>query len=277
MDLTKKVTLLSLALLGLFAWGCNKFQLDALKERYNDNLFGSLTNPSNITIADPNNFSFVVIGDTHIGSPGGEVMKRIAGQSVTDGDSFVIVAGDLTDNGDIGQFRQFQAVMAEQLATYRVAIGNHDIFFDGWENYKKTLGKSIYSFDAGPIHFAMIDSANGVLGRDQLIWLDNDLRQTSKTIKMVVSHFPPWNGYFSSMFKMSSDEETAILKDLFYRHQVQVMFAGHYHGYAENTIGTTQYIVTGGANNINDPGQKKHFVRTRYNAGTITIEKIDLD
>src|SRR5690606_18060093 len=113
-------------------------------------------------------FSFVVIGDTHVGSPGGEVYQRVLQDAKNFGDAFVVIAGDLTHGGKGGEFDQFNAVADDAGIEVRAAIGNHDIFFGGWNEYKAKLGKSIYSFSADNVHFAMIDTANGVLGEAQL-------------------------------------------------------------------------------------------------------------
>ena len=73
---------------------------------------------------------------------------------------------------------------------------------------------------------------------------------------------------------MASDEESAILKDILHRHQVKVMFAGHYHGYNETSIGDVKYIVTGGANDLIDPGNAQHFFRVHIEGETLRTEYV---
>src|SRR5688572_862888 len=116
----------------LWVWlavACTNFVWDPLGNRYAQNVSGDLPPLSDITVGS--NFSFAVFGDTHIGSPGGKVMQNIVSNASTYGDAFVVVAGDVSENGDIGQFRQFKTVMQQFNMPYRVAIGNHDIFFEG--------------------------------------------------------------------------------------------------------------------------------------------------
>jgi hypothetical protein len=73
---------------------------------------------------------------------------------------------------------------------------------------------------------------------------------------------------------MASEEEAAILKDILNRTEVDIMFASHYHGYNETVIGGVKYIVTGGANDIIDIGNRQHFFRVRVNGTEMTTEYI---
>lgn len=267
-----KITLSILALAVVFIFGCNRLDMDPISKRVDENFNGELTLPGNIDPTGSNQFTFMVMGDTHIGNASGEVMKAQVDHAKKNGAAFAVVAGDVTDYGDGGQYKQFKAVMDQFSMLYRTAIGNHDIFYSGWASYKSELGRSIYSFDADNVHIVMLDSGNGILGDRQLEWLDQDLGGTSQPIKIIVSHFPPWNGSFSSIYKMSSDEEAAILKDILHRHSVNIMFSGHYHGYNQTNIGGVSYIVTGGANSITDPGQKQHYVRVTVSGTTLKTE-----
>jgi len=260
----------------LFVLACTNLGFDQLNNRVQDNLSGSVTAPKDITVSNPTSFTFTVLGDTHIGSSGGGVAQRVVANAVAAGDAFAVVAGDLSQGGQDGEFTQFKQIFAAQNLTFRAAIGNHDIYFGGWDRYKVQIGRSIYSFNAGNVHFLMADTANGVLGQDQLDWMEQDLSRSNATHKIVITHFPPWNGNFSSIYKMSSEEEAAILKDMVYRYGVKFVFAGHFHGYNEADIGGTKYIVTGGANDIIDIGQKMNFVRVTVNGASISSQVIYL-
>jgi hypothetical protein len=251
---------------------CTNFTFDMQRKRVNENLTGTLAVPADIDPAGTNSFTFTLMGDTHIGSPGGEVMQRIVTEAVTAGDAFAVIAGDVTQGGLDGEFTQFRSVFSTAGLPFRAAIGNHDLFFDGWERFKTQIGRSIYSFNADNVHFIMIDSGNGILGQTQLNWIEEDLKANTRPHIVMVTHFPPWNGYFSSIYKMSSDEEAAILKDLCYRYSVDIVAAGHFHGYEEHDIGRTKFIVSGGANDLIDLGQRMNYVRVRVNGDTMTVE-----
>lgn len=263
--------------LGLIVLSCTNFDSDPVGKRVDENLnSSSITTPADIDPAGTNSFSFVVMGDTHIGSPGGEVMERIVQSAVDAGDAFAVVAGDITTGGLEGEYSQFKTVFAQKNLTFRAAIGNHDLYFGGWDRFKNQIGKSIYSFNADNVHFVVIDSGNGVLGETQLNWIESDLRTNTREHVIMVTHFPPWNGIFSSIYKMSSEEEAAVLKNIAYKYGVDYVFAGHFHGFEERDIGRTKYVVTGGANDLIDLGQRMNYVRVRVNGSSITMQVVYL-
>jgi 3',5'-cyclic AMP phosphodiesterase CpdA len=266
--------ILILAPVGLLLLACTNLGFDSVGPRTHENFEGGLTVPGDIDPAGTNQFSFVMMGDTHIGSPGGEVMKRIVADAVDHHDAFAVIAGDVSQGAQDGEFDQFISVFASANLSWRAAIGNHDLYFGGWERYKKKIGRSIYSFNADNVHFAMLDSANGILGQDQLQWLESDLAGDSHEHKILVTHFAPWNGQFSSIYKMSSEEEAAILKDIAYRHGVKLVVSGHYHGHSETTIGGVRYIVSGGANDILDLGERQNYLRVHVDGSTLTVDTV---
>lgn len=256
--------------------GCAYLGLRGPQARFGENMNSSLAVPADIDPPGTDQFSFMVVGDSHVGNPAGGVLRDALMAAKSFGDSFILVAGDITDNGDIGQFRQFRTLFSEQGLQYRAAIGNHDIYFTGWDTWKDEIGRSIYSFNADNVHVVVLDTANGILGKDQINWLRNDLSAATQAHKVVMTHYPVWNGRFASIFRMSSDEETAILKDLFFKTGVRLVVSGHFHGYDEITIGGVKYIVTGGANNLLDPGQYRHYVRVTVAGASLVTEVVKL-
>jgi hypothetical protein len=264
----------AISLVLLFVIGCTNIGLSQLNDRVADNFSGGLAVPGDIDPSGTDQFSFIVMGDTHVGSPSGGVIDRFASLAQAQGDAFALVTGDITHGGLEGEFSQFKAVFDRFSLPWRAAIGNHDIFFGGWSRYRTQIGRSIYSFNADNVHVVMIDSANGVLGQNQLDWIEQDLSRNIRPHVVMVSHFPPWNGTFASIYRMSSDEEAAILKDIAYRYGVDLFFSGHYHGHAEIDLGVTKYIVTGGANDQLDLGQRKNFIRVHVSGATMTAESL---
>lgn len=249
---------------------CTNFQFNQTVQRFYDNMSGQLTSFTAATLVDSSNYSFSVHGDTHIGATGGNAMKRALQDSKNDGDSFAIIAGDITNTGLDSEFDSFNGQVGEVSFTVFPAIGNHDIFFDGWNRYKKKIGRSMYTVNAGTqTQIFFMDSANGVFGQEQLDWLRSELAASSKALKIVVTHFPLFVGEFSSIFKHASDEEVTLFKSIMQDYNVKLVLAGHYHGYADKTIGVTRYIVTGGCNNILDFGQISHYIK-------VTVTNLDI-
>lgn len=272
----KKKGVIVVSVLAIFAFllSCTTFETDPVTKRFNENTSGELPVTADIDPAGTNSFKFAVLSDTHIGSPGGRVLGSMLSRIQSNGDAFVVSCGDNTDNGDEGQYLGFQELFGTYNLIYRAAIGNHDIYFDGWKNFRKFFGRSMYSFNADNVHFTFLDSANGVFGERQIEWLERDLAAATQTHKIVVTHFPIWNGTFSSIFKLASEEEAAIIKDMMNRYNVSIVFSGHYHGYSETELGGVKYIVTGGANDLIDPGNSQHYFEVTVNGSTISTQKV---
>ncbi len=268
----RRFSFLAIGFIAMFS--CTNLGLNQLNDRVSDNFSGAVTAPGDIDPPGTNSFTFMAMGDTHVGSTAGETLNTFAQASAAAGDAFIVVAGDISSGGLDGEFSQFKTIMGTHSMAWRAAIGNHDIFFGGWSNYRQQIGRSIYSFNADNVHFIMLDSANGVLGRSQLDWLESDLRANTRPHIVIVTHFPPWNGSFSSIYRMSSEEEAAVLKDIAYRYNVDLVISGHYHGFEENILGNTRYVVTGGANGQMDLGQKQNYVRVTVSGGSMTVESI---
>lgn len=259
-----------------FIIGCNNLNFDGVRERFRENFSGTLTLPGNIDPAGTNVFSFSLMGDTHVGLTATSFIDETLQAIQTAGDAFVVVAGDLTNLGKADEFNAFVGTFNGANIPFRAALGNHDLYFDGWNNFKRYIGRSIYSFDADNVHFAVVDSGNGTIGEAQLNWLRADLAATAQPLKIVISHYPPISGILDNLFKMASEEEAALFKSILHHHNVNYMIAGHYHGYREQRLGNTIYIVTGAVNTLLDPGNTKHFVRFTVNGNSISHQRIEL-
>lgn len=257
--------------------GCtNSFDLKQVDKRVSESLEHEYPAPADIDPAGDNQFTFAVFGDSHLGSRFGEVLQSAIDQVKSYGDAFVVSVGDITDSGASDQYQNFIDAFSQAGILFRPALGNHDIFFDGWSNFRDKFVTATYSFNADNVHFVILDSANGVLGQKQLTWLDQNLEQTDKPIKIIVTHTPPYTGSFPSIWRMSSDEEVAIFKDICYRRDVSLVFSGHYHGFRETKIANTQFVTTGAVNTFTEIGEHKHFVRVRIDGTQFSYEKIDL-
>ncbi len=267
-----------LIILFLFSYplACTNLQIGQASLRFAENMSGRYRNFSDYNPANPASFTFSAMGDAHIGSAGGDLFQPALTRSKASGDLFSVVLGDNSNTGQEAELTTFNLQAAAAGMTIYPIIGNHDIFFGGWNNYKSIIGRSIYSFNAGNVHFTALDSANGTIGEDQLNWLTQDLQNTSKPIKIVMLHYPVYIKEFTSIYKLASDEEITILKNLFRNLGVQLVLSGHYHGFADNTLGGVRYVVTGGCNHILDPGNNSGYVRITVSGSSLGVSLIQL-
>ncbi|MEJ0018798.1 MAG: metallophosphoesterase [Acetobacteraceae bacterium] len=165
--------------------------------------------------ADPG-FSFVQISDSHLGfdRPANPDVTATLRQALDDvgalpqRPAFLIHTGDITHLSKPATFDTAQQLMgATKLAVHTVP-GEHDILEEDGRSYlnrfgKGTQGDGWYSFDAGGVHFiGLVNVVNlqgaglGSLGREQLEWLEKDVRPLSASTPVVVfAHVPLWTVY----------------------------------------------------------------------------------
>ena len=183
-------------------------------------VLGSKLLPSRASGAETMNggFSFAQVSDSHIGfSKGGinadatatfkEAIARInALPRVPD---FILHTGDLTHLSSAEEFDTVEQLLKESKTKEVFFVpGEHDVTGDNGKLYRERFGKNAqgsgwYSFDHRGVHFIglvnVVDiqqNGLGTLGREQLEWLEKDLRgRSAETPIVVFAHIPLWEVY----------------------------------------------------------------------------------
>jgi Icc protein len=167
-------------------------------------------------ILPKSDFSFVQISDSHIGFNKaantdvlGTLQAAIAKiNAMPVAPSFVLHTGDLTQLAQADEFDTLDQTL-KSIKTDKIFYvpGEHDVTDNGklyMERYGKgTQGDGWYSFDSNGVHFIGLvnvmtqgDGSFGVLGNDQLEWLEKDLKRLSSSTPIVVfAHVPLWAVY----------------------------------------------------------------------------------
>jgi 3',5'-cyclic AMP phosphodiesterase CpdA len=161
-------------------------------------------------------FSFVQISDSHIGfsKPAntdvvGTLQAAIAKINAMPAQpSFILHTGDLTHLAQADEFDALeQNLKAAKTEKIFYVPGEHDLTDNGklyLERYGKgTKGVGWYSFDYKGVHFIGLvnaqgqgDGGLGMLGDQQLQWLEKDLKGLSNSTPVVVfAHVPLWAVY----------------------------------------------------------------------------------
>jgi 3',5'-cyclic AMP phosphodiesterase CpdA len=195
------------------------------------------------SITDTNNFKFIVISDTHYTDSPKNYIKYIEDNKNVWGVSFIVVTGDITNNGFQTSFDTAENEFSETSLPVYPVIGNHDLYNSGFDIYKNVFGRTIYDFKIGDTHFIMIDTANGTLGTKQKEWLENVLANSGCKNKIVFSHYNLQENVFESETVISFPEEEYYLYDLFEKYSVNYFISGHFHGYLNTEIRGVKYIV----------------------------------
>jgi hypothetical protein len=166
-------------------------------------------------------FSFIQISDSHLGfarDPNKDVaatLKQTIARinAMPEHPAFILHTGDLTH---LAKPEEFDAVaeLLKEVKGARVLYvpGEHDFDGDGNKEYLKRYGRGTrglgwYSFDFGGVHFVgLVNVANarsgsgdgglGVIGKEQLEWLEKDVAGLKDSVPVVVfAHVPLWAVY----------------------------------------------------------------------------------
>lgn len=216
-------------------------------------------------------FSFIVIADPHVYHGSDSGLTELKAKLLQDrdngiNDKFLIACGDISQRGDAEDFQAFRDILAPEFPVY-TTLGNHDIYYDGWYNYREILGKSCYTFKAGPsVRFVSFDSANGTLGRKQKNWLEGVLKSSGEPLCFVFTHFELFSPNSTTIQQYTDIEEAYYLIHLFKKTGVDYVFMGHSHDYYDKKINGTHYV------NISGFTDKKDYFRFYVNLASRTIK-----
>jgi uncharacterized protein (TIGR03437 family) len=216
-------------------------------------------------------FSFLVLGDSGASSPEQQTLIQL--MSAETSASMVVHVGDMAyPNGTFGEldtsYYGMNAPLMRRLPFFS-APGNHEYYTGNAAPYlagvavpesgvpAADLGR-YYSFDRGHAHFVSLDS--NLMGtssmEEMLAWLDADLAATSQYWRILFLHHTPYPTGFHLGDPICAAVQQ-LVNPIAERHGVQLVLAGHEHGYersyplaanqpVEPSAPSTIYLVTGG-------------------------------
>ena len=141
-------------------------------------------------------------------------------------------------------------------------MGNHDARGNGWEVSRELIfnnENTYYSFDDDDCHFIILDAFMPdyacSISDEQMAWLENDLRMTTKRHVFVFVHAPLYPSGTKIGESLDKDPDFRDrLASLLVEHGVDVVFCGHEHYYASFGYLGLMQVTTGGAG-----GELRHF------------------
>lgn len=258
--MVREIALLTAAALFI---GCNSVDMkgliaptgDVVDSRFEQSM--TMTdNRAVATLDAKESYTIYVCSDPHINETYNnlrEFSTRLRNDSDVD---FGIVLGDCTDNRNALQnyVDALSFIEGEQHTNKPIfsLIGNHDLFFRGWDEYAKLLGPSVYWFEvecgASRDLFITLDSASGTLGKKQMKWLKEFLATERANYRhcVVLTHT---NLFYTDNSQQGSGnmalEETALLADLFSRNKVTLCLQGHDHYREDLMLDGVRYTIVG--------------------------------
>ena len=180
-------------------------------------------------------FSFALLTDTHISSsnprPMEDLQRSIAEINQNPAIEFVVVTGDLTENGDRASIQAIKDALDQLNVPYYAASGNHETTWSesGVMDFSRVFGDSRFAFTHNGMYFIGFNSgpvirmADGHVAPQDIAWLKHNLDSVSAAGDapiFVFTHYPLRNGDVDNWY-----EVTDVLRE----HNVQCIMGGHYH------------------------------------------------
>ena len=140
----------------------------------------------------------------------------------------VVVPGDLTDQGLLGEFEWFARTMGGLTVPWLAVIGNHDHLGNGRLVYEAMFGPRNFTMDLPGHRFIFFDDT--VWESDMppdLAWLDKALADAGERIPIVVAHIPPFTDQLEGVYEEPLRQRLADAG-------VPLFIHGHLHRYGQS-------------------------------------------
>jgi 3',5'-cyclic AMP phosphodiesterase CpdA len=219
---------------------------DPVNERVKQSLEWNKIHPYKEISVTGTDYSLLIAGDSEVG--GITNLDTLIARANKPGIEGFVIAGDVS-TGNKNDYNNLKHELDEKNhGPAFLILGNHDLFFNGWETYFSCFGSSTYTFtvktkDATDLYICL-DSGNGTIGSIQLDWLSDVLEKERKNYRFCIlfSHV----NFFREHHTFSGNplvDELQVLLDRIYTHSVNMVIMGHDHHRSEEFFGKTHYIT----------------------------------
>jgi len=183
-----------------------------------------------------------VLNDTHIENGDAFGLEKLKNVIIgSDGKiKFVVVNGDISQSGHRQEIEKFIEIAGSLGVPCYPVIGNHDVFFGNWAVWKKLIGSTCYRINGNIVTLLIIDSANAYFGKDQLDWLERELRNARGKV-FVFTHVNLFEETPAELQFTDARERSKIVYTL--KGRADIMFTGHTHTRYITEAGGVRYIT----------------------------------
>ena len=248
-----KTKMIILSLLVFAISGCEKMEIRGFFTSYENvnnrflqsNEWNVNNGHSEINILQKS-YNIHVMSDSHVG--GTENLDTFFSTAQDENVAAVVMAGDITTGHKEDYKLLKDHLPSSGSLNFFATVGNHDLYFDGWQYFYSIFGSSSYYFvinSPGQSDlFICLDTGGGTLGDLQFKWFKNLLEINREDYRycVVFTH----NNLFRLRPTTSTNpmvEEIQILQDLFIRHNVNMVVTGHDHVHNSDILGNTTHII----------------------------------
>lgn len=233
-----------------------------------------------IVPADPDDFTFAVIGDNQ-GSK--SVFPRLLVQISDDPDIlFAVSTGDTVNSGTERLFDFFFSQVRRHLTKPLVLTASNHELSGGVELYETLVGRRNYSFTFCDTYFIVIDNITASFA-DPIFaqWLSKELDAADRyEATLVFMHAPLYDPPGSGIRHSAGERTAGRLMAIFRGHRITRIFCSHIHGYFEGDWEGIPYTISGGGGAGlvgSDPAHFfYHYLKVRVRNDVVTYEPVRL-
>ncbi|MCK9611619.1 MAG: metallophosphoesterase [Bacteroidales bacterium] len=232
---------------------CEKIDLKGMfvsyeyvNERFEQSMEWNTIHPYKEIAVSENSYKVFAMSDSHIG--GVINFNLFVNDALNANACALIMDGDITTGRDYDYNTLQQNIPKSDTIASFLTVGNHDLYFNGWNEFFPRFGASVYYFsvrtpEAADLYISL-DSGSGTLGSKQLEWLKNILENERPKYRhcIIFTHVD----FFRYRHTSSTNpvvEELYILMDLFVKNNVNMLITGHDHQKDVEIFGNTAYIT----------------------------------
>ena len=224
-------------------------------------------NDTIISIASAS-YQMVLCSDVHVNKTAHNLSILLKEVNSNPDISLMAILGDITDMPG-GMFVAKDTITSANMdIPVKYIVGNHDLYFNQWDDFKECFGSASYYFivqaDTVSDLFIVLDSGSGTLGNSQLKWLENLLKSRRHLHRncTVLTHTHFWDTEMSQFPTGNFPvEETAVLTNLFSKYDVNMVISGHDHTSQVKLFNGVCYIIT---DDILDESEKWSYLKVTF-------------
>lgn len=176
-------------------------------------------------------FRFALITDLHVqmqnAQPAEDLKNAIDDINQQKNIDFVIIAGDITENGDEASLLEAKNIISKLTVPWYITFGNHEIKWSesGATDYLKIFGNDKFSFThkgfkfIGFLTVPVIKKGKGHIVPQDIEWVNNELKLCKLPI-IAITHYPLQTGDVDNWYDMT---------DVLRKFNTQAVLNGHYH------------------------------------------------
>ena len=219
---------------------------EPVDERFDHSMAWNENHPFKEISLATDNYTLFTMGDSHIG--GTKNFDAFIDSSITSNAAAAVLVGDITNGNESDYDMLYQHLPNPAPLAIFPIVGNHDLYFNGWEKFWTLFGTSTFLFTVKtPVAsdlYICLDTGGGTLGSKQLVWFKEVLANQRPNYRrcIILTH----NNLFRFRRTSSTNplaEELYVLLDLFAIHQVDMVITGHDHAKDAEVFGNTTHIV----------------------------------